>query len=111
MDEFFDAFRMNMKYYREEKKNWTQAELAVQANSSIGQIGNIESGNSKPSFQNIIAIAIALDVHPADLFLRDSSKFQNLELIQQYNTMPEYQKSSIRQLIRNLSENTPSYKS
>ncbi len=51
-----------------------QSELAIQADSSNGMIGNIESGKAYPSFKNIIAIANALNVHPADLFLRDASK-------------------------------------
>jgi transcriptional regulator with XRE-family HTH domain len=37
-------------------------------------IGNIESGKAYPSFKNVLAIARALEVHPADLFLRDASK-------------------------------------
>lgn len=72
MEDYFDIFRMNMKYYREQK-NLNQSELAIQANSSNGMIGNIESGRAKPSFDNIIKIAAALEVHPADLFLRNAS--------------------------------------
>ena len=40
MDEFFDNFRMNLKFYREQK-GYSQSELAIQANSSNGMIGNI----------------------------------------------------------------------
>ena len=72
MDEFFDNFRMNLKFYREQK-GYSQSELAIQANSSNGMIGNIESGKAKPSFENICKIATALGVHPADLFLRNAS--------------------------------------
>lgn len=71
----FDTFRINMKFYRE-KKGWNQSELAIQANSSNGMIGNIESGKAKPSFDNIVKIANALEINPADLFLRDASKNQ-----------------------------------
>lgn len=73
MEQYFDEFRLNMKYYREQK-GFSQSELAIQANSSNGMIGNIESGKARPSFENIVRIAQALDVHPADLFLRNSSK-------------------------------------
>nr|MBP3282427.1 helix-turn-helix transcriptional regulator [Treponema sp.] len=73
MDSFFEAFRMNIKFYRE-LRGLNQSELAIQANSSNGMIGNIESGKAYPSFKNILAIAQALNVHPADLFLRDASK-------------------------------------
>lgn len=73
MDSLFEDFRLNMKYYRE-LRHLNQSELAIQADSSNGMIGNIESGKAYPSFKNIIAIANALNVHPADLFLRDASK-------------------------------------
>ena len=63
---------MNMKFYREQRK-MNQSELAIQANSSNGMIGNIESGRAKPSFDNIVKIAAALKIHPADLFLRNAS--------------------------------------
>ena len=76
MNEFLDEFRMNMKYYREQR-GLSQSELAIQANSSNGMIGNIESGKAKPSFDNIIKIATALKVHPADLFLRNASQTVN----------------------------------
>ncbi|MCR5400828.1 MAG: helix-turn-helix domain-containing protein [Treponema sp.] len=52
---------------------YSQSELAIQANSSNGMIGNIESGKAKPSFDNILKIAAALKIHPADLFLRNAS--------------------------------------
>ena len=39
-----------------------------------GNIGVIESGKSAPSFEMILKIAEALEVHPADLFLRNASK-------------------------------------
>ncbi|MBR4630849.1 MAG: helix-turn-helix transcriptional regulator [Treponema sp.] len=72
MKDYYDAFRMNMKFYRE-KIGFSQSELAIQANSSNGMIGNIESGKAKPSFDNILKIATALKIHPADLFLRNAS--------------------------------------
>lgn len=76
MSDFLDDFRMNMKYYREQR-GLSQSELAIQANSSNGMIGNIESGKAKPSFDNIIKIATALKIHPADLFLRNASQTVN----------------------------------
>ena len=87
MDSFFDAFRANVKYYREQG-GMNQSELAIQANSSNGMIGNIESGKAHPSFKMIISLAEALKVHPADLFLRDASK-SRLET-------KEYLKSSLK---------------
>lgn len=72
MEDFYETFRLNMKFYRE-KIGFSQSELAIQANSSNGMIGNIESGKAKPSFDNILKIASALKIHPADLFLRNAS--------------------------------------
>ena len=72
MEDFYDLFRLNLKFYRE-KMGYSQSELAIQANSSNGMIGNIESGKAKPSFDNILKIAAALKIHPADLFLRNAS--------------------------------------
>ncbi len=76
MENFFEDFRMNLKFYREQK-GYSQSELAIQANSSNGMIGNIESGKAKPSFDNICKIAAALNIHPADLFLRNASSTVN----------------------------------
>ena len=47
MEDFYDSFRLNLKFYRE-KMGYSQSELAIQANSSNGMIGNIESGKAKP---------------------------------------------------------------
>ncbi len=69
---YFDDFRMNMKYYRE-KRNLSQIQLSIECNCGTGTIGGIESGKAKPSFDMIIKIAEALEVTPADLFVRDSS--------------------------------------
>lgn len=68
----FSDFRMNIKYYRA-KRNMSQAQLAEACDCSNGMIGAIEAGRAKPSFDTILAIAEALQIHPADLFLRDTS--------------------------------------
>ena len=95
MEDFYETFRLNMKFYRE-KLGFSQSELAIQANSSNGMIGNIESGKAKPSFDNILRIASALKVHPADLFLRNASttvsntkKIMKSELIPQIEEFVE----------------------
>ncbi len=72
----FSDFRMNMKYYRG-KNNISQAQLAEECNCSNGMIGAIEAGRAKPSFDMILSIANALSIHPADLFLRDTSISKN----------------------------------
>ena len=45
MEDYFEIFRLNMKFYREQL----------------------------PSFEMIVNIAAALKIHPADLFLRNAS--------------------------------------
>ena len=73
MDNKFDDFRMNIKYYRT-KNGLSQAQLAEATSCSNGMIGLIEAGKAKPSFDMILRIADALQVTPADLFIRDISK-------------------------------------
>lgn len=75
MDDFFETFRLNIKFYRGER-NFSQRDLAIQADCTDGMIGQIEAGRTKPSFDMIVKLANALNVHPADLFLRDASKAQ-----------------------------------
>ena len=75
MEDFFEPFRFNIKFYRSER-NISQRELAIQADCTDGMIGQIEAGRTKPSFDMIGKLANARKVHPADLFLRDASKSQ-----------------------------------
>ena len=72
MADYLEDFRMNLKYYRE-KQDISQTRLSILCDCSTGTIGGIESGKAKPSFDMIIRIADALNVTPADLFVRDSS--------------------------------------
>lgn len=73
-----------MKFYRA-KRNISQAQLAEECNCSNGMIGAIEAGRAKPSFDMILSIAEALKIHPADLFLRDTS-ISRTELKKQIQT-------------------------
>ena len=72
MNDYFETFRMNVKFYRD-KKGFSQRQLAIQADCTDGTIGQIESGKAKPSFDMIVKIANDLQIHPADLFLRETS--------------------------------------
>jgi len=108
MGNIFDDFRLNIKFYREQR-GWSQSQLAIQANSSNGMIGNIESGKAKPSFDHIVRIAEALNIHPADLFLREVSKQTDREIICRYSqllsnlvSIPEIPRSSIELMITDL---------
>lgn len=118
MEEYGDEFRKNLKFYREQK-GWSQAELAIQADSSNGQIGNVESGKASPSIDLVFRIAKALSIHPADLFLRDASKAQNRELFSKYHELllncehlPECHQNTVNQLVKSLAEsgNSTEYK-
>lgn len=73
MEKFRDEFIQNMKHYRDVNKI-SQAKLAELCNCGIGTIGSIESGRQFPSFDLLFRISEVLNVHPADLFLRDASK-------------------------------------
>lgn len=72
MNNYQDDFRLNMKFYRE-KKRLSQVQLSIACNCGTGTIGGIESGKAKPSFEMILKIADALNVTPADLFIKDVS--------------------------------------
>jgi len=72
MNNYFDAFRLNMKYYREQM-GISQTKLSIICDCSSGTIGGIEAGKTKPSFDMIIKIAEGLKITPADLFVRDSA--------------------------------------
>lgn len=52
----------------------SQVKLAILCNCGTGTIGGIEAGKAKPSFDMLIKIAEALNITPADLFIRDVSK-------------------------------------
>lgn len=110
MKKYLDDFRMNMKFYRS-LKGWSQTSLAIQANSSIGMIGNIEAGIANPSLRNIMNIANALQIHPADLFLREASQFKEkddfpelFELVKKLNSLPEIPRKSIIKMIEEMDE-------
>ena len=73
MNNYFDDVRMNIKFYRQQKKI-SQWQLSILCDCGTGTIGGIESGKAKPSFDLLVKIADALKVNPADLFIRDISK-------------------------------------
>ena len=55
----------------------TQEKLSELCDCATSTIGCIEIGRQAPSFEMIINIANALEIHPADLFLRNSSTTVN----------------------------------
>ncbi|MBP3743266.1 MAG: helix-turn-helix transcriptional regulator [Treponema sp.] len=52
----------------------SQLELSGICDCAKSTISGIESRKNFPSFELILKIAYALEIHPADLFLRDASK-------------------------------------
>ncbi|MBR6123490.1 helix-turn-helix transcriptional regulator [Candidatus Saccharibacteria bacterium] len=69
---YYNDFIANLKFYRA-KKGFSQITLAGVCDCSNGAIGCIEAGKVQPSFDMILRLAEALEIHPADLFLRNSS--------------------------------------
>lgn len=65
-------FIANLKYYRGQR-GLSQARLAELCNCQPGTIGCIESDRQYPSFNLMFKMADVLQVHPADLFLRNAS--------------------------------------
>lgn len=66
-------FVENLIYYRT-KKGMSQLELSGICNCGKSTISGIESGKTFPSYDLIFRLAYALEIHPADLFLRNASK-------------------------------------
>ena len=71
-----NEFIKNLKFYRKER-NISQEKLSELCDCATSTIGCIEIGRQAPSFEMIINIANALEIHPADLFLRNSSTTVN----------------------------------
>lgn len=71
-----DEFVSNLKFYRKEK-NISQEQLAELCDCATSTIGCIEIGRQSPSFEMIVNIATAFEIHPADLFLRNASSTVN----------------------------------
>ena len=66
-------FVENLIFYRMQK-GLSQLELSGICECGKSTISGIESGKTFPSFDLIFRIAYALEIHPADLFLRNASQ-------------------------------------
>ena len=73
MSNYKSNFVENMIFYRTQKA-MSQLELSGICECGKSTISGIESGKTFPSFDLIFRIADALEVHPADLFLRNASQ-------------------------------------
>ena len=67
-----ETFKNNLRYYRK-KNNLTQEELSEKIGLNLNYIADIESRAKFPTAENIDAIATALDIHPAQLFLEQDT--------------------------------------
>ena len=72
MDKLKSEFVENLIFYRTQK-NLSQLELSGICECGKSTISGIESGKTFPSYDLIFRLAYALEIHPADLFLRNAS--------------------------------------
>lgn len=86
MEPFQEAFIKNLKEYRG-KMGISQAKFAEMCDVSNGTIGNIECGNTKPSFDLIITMCRVLNCTPSNLFSTElecgSEELQRLSILEQ----------------------------
>ena len=87
---------MNLKVYRKEK-GITQEKLAELCNVSVGTIGNIECGRSKPSFEILVRISNALSVPIKDFFI---SKDELCKKIDDKEKLSHYQVSLLSEELK-----------
>ena len=72
MDKLKSEFVENLIFYRTQK-GLSQLELSGICDCGKCTISGIESGKTFPSYDLIFRLAFALQIHPADLFLRNAS--------------------------------------
>ncbi|WP_273464894.1 helix-turn-helix domain-containing protein [Treponema berlinense] len=78
MNDYANDFFDNLIFYRTQK-GLSQLELSGICDCGKSTISGIEARKHFPSFELILRIAYALEIHPADLFLRNAS-FQRKEV-------------------------------
>ena len=103
MNSYSKDFIENLKYYRKQKRI-TQEKLAELCDVATSTIGCIESAQQYPSFDLLYKIAEVLEIHPANLFLKDASNIKGLDIIHKLNSIPNESRSSIELMICDMSE-------
>jgi len=63
----------NIKVYRN-RRNWSQADLAEQANISINFIGDMERGKKWPHPETLTKLADALEIRVFELFKEEENE-------------------------------------
>ena len=98
MIDFQEDFIKNLKFYRKER-NISQEKLAEMCDCGTSTIGCIECGRQTPSFELLIKISNALQVNPADLFLRNASTtVSNTKNLLKTKLLPEIENFIEREL-------------
>ena len=110
MNSYQEDFIRNLKFYRKQH-NISQERLAELCDCATATIGCIESGHQFPSFSLLFKMADALNLCPADFFIRDSSKLQNIDFFNKYSklihdleSIPESSRLSIELMISDMSK-------
>ena len=73
MNRYKNDFVDNLIFYRNQKE-LSQLDLSGICDCGKSTISGIEARKHFPSFELILKIAYALEIHPADLFLRNASQ-------------------------------------
>lgn len=103
MNSYNKDFIQNLKYYRKQK-GITQEKLAELCDVATSTIGCIESAQQNPSFDLLYRMSDVLEIHPANLFLKDASNTEGLEIIHKLNSIPKESRSAIELMISDMSE-------
>lgn len=103
MSDYRKEFIANLKYYRK-LKGITQEKLAELCDVATSTIGCIKSAQQYPSFELLFKMAEGLKIHPANLFLKDASNTEGLDLIHKLNSLPEQSRKPIELMISDMSD-------
>ena len=93
-------FAANLKQFRK-RKNYSQATLAKKLNYGHTTIANYESGRNEPSIDDLIKIAIILDISLDELVGKNPSKKEEC-FLQEFQKLSEKNQNCILDLIKAL---------
>lgn len=109
MLEVINDFATNVKKQRK-KLAMSQEELANKADVSIQTISSIENARHFPTYNKLIRLSNALQVHPAQLLI-ENCEFRNTEdkelhfvLVQAFKDLTPKQREIALHLVRSISE-------
>lgn len=109
MLEVINDFATNVKKQRK-KLAMSQEELANKADVSIQTISSIENTRHFPTYNKLIRLSNALQVHPAQLLI-ENCEFRNTEdkelqfvLVQAFKDLTPKQREIALHLVRSISE-------